>query len=642
MQCTLKDLHDFYHKSKIYLPDIEVKTRHGYKSIEAVAITARNSKQVKVQTTNKKLIGSPDHLLFKNNKWVKIKTLLIGDFIDVENGIEELIELEELPDRQDLYDLQVNEVKEFYANGIVSHNSTIKEVIEFALYGKVDGFTLTDLPNRANKALSVYIKFLSKRKKIEIERGISPSFFKLTINGKPYDEAGKKNIQTYIEDELFEIPYHIFKNIIVLSISSFKSFLTMTPKDKRNIIDRIFGFDVLNKMTEEVKSDKKDVEIEFTQLGYELNSILGTIEDLTDRLANIKTQSKNKQTDEIEDLKKKIQDYKKQLEPLEKQYADLSIKINKDQVTIDNKKTGLAKDKQSLISINKEYTLYSNDKCPQCGSDLTTKDHTIKKENLKQDLLKLKDIIVAEQANIIKLQKSFSTLNDNYHNTISDKTAVETQLKFYKNKIVDVVRNSKQGKADDDPNISGLKKMLDNYEIKKSEKEVEQSVFQKDKIFYKRVEELLSNNGIKQMVINNILPLLNNSIEESLKDLDVNFTVKIDSQFNAIVTSLGTEINVKTLSTGERARVDTSILLALIRLIKLQFPSLNILFLDEIFSNIDLESIDSVVALVKTTVSKLDINTFLVSHSPIAEVLFDKKITLTKSNTFSELEILEL
>jgi DNA repair exonuclease SbcCD ATPase subunit len=125
--------------------------------------------------------------------------------------------------------------------------STLKEVFEFAAYGRVDGFTLSDLPNRTNRALYVYIKFLAKGKKIEIERGISPSVFKLKINGRDYDEAGKKNIQAYIENELFEIPYHIFKNTMALSINNFKSFLTMTPKDKREIIDRIFGFDILNK-----------------------------------------------------------------------------------------------------------------------------------------------------------------------------------------------------------------------------------------------------------------------------------------------------------------------------------------------------------------------------------------------------------
>ena len=42
-----------------------------------------------------------------------------------------------------------------------------------------------------------------------------------------FDKAGKKSVQEYLEDEVFGIPYHVFKNIIILSVNDFKSFLTM-------------------------------------------------------------------------------------------------------------------------------------------------------------------------------------------------------------------------------------------------------------------------------------------------------------------------------------------------------------------------------------------------------------------------------
>ena len=69
------------------------------------------------------------------------------------------------------------------------------------------------------------IKFLSKNHIIEIERGLSPNYLRLFIDNKPFTIAGKRNIQDMIEDELFDIPYSVFKNIISISINNFKSFL---------------------------------------------------------------------------------------------------------------------------------------------------------------------------------------------------------------------------------------------------------------------------------------------------------------------------------------------------------------------------------------------------------------------------------
>jgi DNA repair exonuclease SbcCD ATPase subunit len=181
--------------------------------------------------------------------------------------------------------------------------------------------------------------------------------------------------------------------------------------------------------------------------------------------------------------------------------------------------------------------------------------------------------------------------------------------------------------------------MLQTYEDNKLQKENKQKDLNSKKVFYKKSEDIISNNGIKQMVINNVLPLLNDNIELTLKDLDINFNVRIDSNFDCVITSFGEEINVKTLSTGERARVDISIVISLIKLIKLQFPSLNVMFLDEIFSSIDLQSINSMIEIIKVLSSTLDLNIFLVSHTSVDETLFDKKIILTKVNTFSELTI---
>ena len=93
--------------------------------------------------------------------------------------------------------------------------TTIANSIIYALYGKVEGVKLADLPNRINKELWVKINLLCKDMHVEIERGLMPNRFKVSINGVEFDKAGKKSVQEYLEDEVFGIPYHVFKNIII-------------------------------------------------------------------------------------------------------------------------------------------------------------------------------------------------------------------------------------------------------------------------------------------------------------------------------------------------------------------------------------------------------------------------------------------
>ena len=133
--------------------------------------------------------------------------------------------------------------------------TTIANAIIYALYGKVEGVKLADLPNRINKELLVKIGLQCGTMFIEIERGIAPSRFNVLINGVEFDKAGKKSVQEYLEDEVFGIPYHVFKNIIILSVNDFKSFLTMSNQDKKQIIDRMFGFSILNDMQRQIKDE---------------------------------------------------------------------------------------------------------------------------------------------------------------------------------------------------------------------------------------------------------------------------------------------------------------------------------------------------------------------------------------------------
>ena len=183
--------------------------------------------------------------------------------------------------------------------------TTIAEIITFGLYGKVEGKKMSDLPNRINKELWVQINIVCKRKRITIIRGISPGIFDVFIDGVPYDQAGKGNVQDYLEVEFYDIPFQVFKNIIVLSIEDFKSFLTMSPGDKRNIIDRLFGFSIINQMKDSVKQERRTIKQDIKTYIDELNIITQAINSINDKLTLLELEQASDVKGKIANLRKK-------------------------------------------------------------------------------------------------------------------------------------------------------------------------------------------------------------------------------------------------------------------------------------------------------------------------------------------------
>ena len=73
-------------------------------------------------------------------------------------------------------------------------------------------------------------------------------------------------------------------------------------------------------------------------------------------------------------------------------------------------------------------------------------------------------------------------------------------------------------------------------------------------------------------------------------------------------------------------RIDHSniaILIAYLKLIRTK-KHINILFLDEVFSSIDLEGIDSILMLLKSFANDYNINIFVVHHAILSEEMFDR------------------
>ena len=192
--------------------------------------------------------------------------------------------------------------------------STFLNLTKFLLYGKASGLNKNDIANRFNK--NGYIEGtiqVSPSVECRIVRNFEPSKLYVEKNGEDIGKAGIVDYQSYIDNEIVGLPYHIFSNIVSLSIDDFKSFLSMSPNDKRVIIDKIFSMEILNKLHELVKKDLRNIKYNLDVYDREINFISKSISSSTIELDNLRNKQKIKNDADLNSLKKEFSDTENKL-----------------------------------------------------------------------------------------------------------------------------------------------------------------------------------------------------------------------------------------------------------------------------------------------------------------------------------------
>ena len=104
------------------------------------------------------------------------------------------------------------------------------------------------------------------------------------------------------------------------------------------------------------------------------------------------------------------------------------------------------------------------------------------------------------------------------------------------------------------------------------------------------IETMYSSDGIKQTMMNNYIPTLNEEISETLNFLGFPYSLEFDNNFDPHMQYLGRNIKPKSLSIGEHKKVDLTVLCSLLKMIKRKYPQINLVCLDETVSSLDYES----------------------------------------------------
>jgi DNA repair exonuclease SbcCD ATPase subunit len=299
----------------------------------------------------------------------------------------------------------------------------------------------------------------------------------------------------------------------------------------------------------------------------------------------------------------------------------------------EEKKTEFTDLGYDIKSLDTKINLYENSQCPTCGSDLHTDEHHSQKEKAVQEREEKKETFEALQTELRTNQSKVKTISDKVKEVDAQIVRINLLTNQYKKEIEKAVEESKELDVD---YLNELVIENSNKKIEKENKKGEKSV---EDVFLETVENVLGEDGVKNLAMKTILPSLNLNIANMGKQMHLPYSVKFDDKFNCIINALGEEINPRSMSTGERKKADFIIIIALLKILKIRYPSLNILFLDEIFSSVDAAGVYEIVKILNDVAKENKLNTWVINHTELPMELFDKKVEAIKEGGFSKLII---
>jgi DNA repair exonuclease SbcCD ATPase subunit len=358
---------------KELLPElnIEVETSCGYSKILSYGVTAKNSQYWTLETEKGKRISVSNKHLFRTDLKL-FKTLEelrngIGHIkVQTKDGLEgiKFIEFNSYV-HEDLVDIQVEGIGQYYANNILVHNSNILNSVTYGLYGTTFD-TLKKEKNRDNKFINsnnqkdysevqliieingedYAIRRRTERKWNKSHDDITSCstktyFNKLDSNGDIIDENNlsdqdKVNTQRLIEQSIGDFDEFITKSLI--NADTLNDILTIDHSKFLDSILRDTGLDIFEKKLNVFKEYKKNEYKKESLLNISVDEYNQHIEDAKNNIDYYENEIKdikdkiNVLDDRISNGELHVENTIKTLKPIDSQLSKIDITQVKNEI----------------------------------------------------------------------------------------------------------------------------------------------------------------------------------------------------------------------------------------------------------------------------------------------------------------------
>lgn len=546
-----------------------------------------------------------------------------------------------------------------------SGKSSILDALTFVLFGKpYRDIKLSELVNTTNgKGLEVTVEFKIGTDMYMIRRGLKPAIFEIYKNGKEMDMLSTKKLNQDEIDKLLGINLRLFKNIVAVAVTNNKPFLSMSIGDKRSLIENIFNIDVLGMMCKDVKKRKTVNSTEMELKTTERRGVTNSIEDNESYIENMRQYiaSFNQVKDtNIKTIQENIQKYQKEIDKHTKNLSIAEAKIQELTAEIGgipDRKVGetltleMGKIRSTIDSIDKTLSKLKQSKiCPVCSSPLD-EGHA-----RKHILGMLDEKKVLERDKLPQLQEEYKVFNNSFMEyqekrtfiqTIRDKarteeatrSTLESELKRAQTNLEK--EETKTCPASLDTYVEKVNTLKEQCEMLDKEIDVLTEKIMLDNHLIK----ILGDDGIKTYFFKKLVKVLNKSVNEYLMKFELkNTTIEFDETMTETMVTNMVPRTYSSYSSGERTRIDMSILLAFFDISRqISNWSCNILFIDELLDqNIDQSGIEQFVSTLYNLiqVNKKKLGIYIISHKlNELKIQISSTIEIRKVHDYSILEV---
>lgn len=528
--------------------------------------------------------------------------------------------------------------------------STIIDAITFALFGRTyKDLNKGQLINSINKKnLVVEFEF----NEYKVIRGISPNLFEIYKDGELIPQTGDvRDYQKNLEKNILNMNYKSFTQVVVLGSAAFMPFMKLQAAHRREVIEDLLDLHVFSKMSLLLKSKNDINKAELADINIKAQSLKSSIKTMNEMIeeqsinSNEEIQSiiaardiKRDKTTALNNELKKLVEEEKELLKIKDSFPVSEGEVVDKILALNKKKTAII----TKIDILKKTITFidSNDDCPTCKQDITFeyKASIVEENNKSISELDLKipkiDTNLTKCNNIFdEIKKSKDDISAIKSNTSVKKTMLNSMITTVEemNERIDKLKNKVKSEVST-IKLDALKReiTLENKKYDKHKRIAEN---------YVNCQKILKDNGIKSVIINKYIPLLNQHINSYLEKFDMFVSFELDSSFNETIKSRHRDkFSYNSFSEGQKKRIDFSILLAMRDIAKMKNSvACNLLIIDELMDGLDVDNVDNL----ENILSEFDqTNTIIISHSEDIKnrQLFDKTIKAELVKNFTTYE----
>lgn len=534
------------------------------------------------------------------------------------------IRIENFKSIYDPLELDFNNIKGLWKiNGDVgSGKTTIGEAVIFGLFGSIKGKNNADLISWGKKHGLIEVWCRARNKSIYIKReinayGMSPIY--VEVDGEEVIFTNKRDAQSQLENEYYDISRVTVELLCIISFNNFKSLATLNTTDTKKFLDQVLGFYILTQYGDMCKELRNENRQRINDVNNSIRNIQGQINKLKDianmaRIDGDLDKVKKDRNELDEKLKELTQIYKDAKELITKELEELNSKLSSIKTLGSNKK--------------KEIDFIEQGTCPTCGAPIDQSQLEIKKKE-RQLLLESFNHV---NEDIIKKRGELGNVANEY---TLEKNKVNKKLSEVNSLIYKLEEQARRQTINEDE-IRNLEKRVEEYNN-------DIMTYTQEDTEWEMLWQILSND-IRSKILSSFIPTLNENIIKYSQRLQQPYVIEFDSSFKCSIRLCGMdqEIALSSLSTGQLKTVDMIIILGVLGTI-LGGESCNVMFLDELFSNLHSDLRNEMCSVLKDFISD-DQTLFIISHYDLDDRYFDGtiKMKLERHNQYEQHSIINI